>query len=226
MTPDLFPFHDYWWFYAGFTALVILLLALDLGIFHRRIHAIGFREAAMWVAVWVTLAVIFNFGLYQYTLWKFASAATARQVALEFLTGYILEESLSVDNMFVFVVVFNYFAVPAKYQHRVLFYGILGALIFRGVFIALGSYLLRFQWMVILFGAALILTGIKLMFGDETRVEPEKNPVIRLFRKYVPVTPEMHGKRFFVKLGGRWRATPLIVCLLFLEMTDILFAID
>ncbi|MBM3774800.1 MAG: TerC family protein [Acidobacteria bacterium] len=238
MPANLFPFHEYWWFYLSFTALVVLLLSLDLGVFHRSAHAVGFREASLWVMVWISLALIFCFGLYQYSLWRFPQverlaslpgfdpAAAARRVALEFLTGYILEESLSVDNMFVFVVVFNYFAVPPAYQHRVLFYGILGALVFRAAFIAVGAVLIRFQVVVIVFGAALILTGIRMMFGAEKPIDPERNPVIRLFRRYVPLTPGMHGQRFLVRLGGRMHATPLLVCLLFLEMTDILFAID
>jgi tellurite resistance protein TerC len=235
---SLFPFSDYWWFYLGFTALVIFLLALDLGVFHRKVHAVGFREASLWVIFWVSLALVFCYGLYQYSLWRFPQverltsipgfdpAGAAKRVALEFLTGYVLEESLSVDNMFVFVVVFNYFAVPPVFQHRVLFFGILGALIFRGIFITVGAALIRFQWVVILFGAVLILTGVKLMFGEEKEIHPEKNPMIRLFRKYVPVTAEHHGKRFFVRTGGKLHATPLMICLLFLELTDILFAID
>src|SRR5215510_3326798 len=139
----LFPFADYWWFYAGFTVFVLFMLALDLGVFNRKAHVVSFKEAAIWSAVWVTLALIFNFLFYQYALAKF-DPQTARTVALEFLTGYVIEYSLSIDNIFVFVLVFSYFAIPAKYKHRVLFYGILGALIFRAIFIALGSALLHF----------------------------------------------------------------------------------
>jgi tellurite resistance protein TerC len=235
---ELFPLADYWWFYLGFTGFVLLMLALDLGVFHREAHAVSFREAAAWSAVWVGLALLFNFLLYQYALWKFPldprlaavpgfdSSGAAWRVALEFLTGYVVEKSLSVDNIFVFVLVFGYFAVPAKYQHRVLFYGIIGALIFRAAFIALGSALMQYHWIVILFGAFLILTGVKMMFAPEKPVEPEKNLLIRLFRRLLPTTPTLHGQRFFVRLNGALHATPLFVALLFLEATDIIFAVD
>ncbi|HEX8338907.1 MAG TPA: TerC family protein [Pyrinomonadaceae bacterium] len=235
---ELFPFAEYWWFYLGFTGFVLLLLALDLGVFHREAHEVSFREAATWSVVWVTLALCFNFLLYQYALWKFPQdarllavpgfepAAAAWRVSLEFLTGYVVEKSLSVDNVFVFVLVFGYFAVPAKYQHRVLFYGIIGALAFRAVFIAMGSALMQYHWVVVLFGAFLIVTGVKMMFTEEKGVEPEKNLLVRLFRRFVPVTPALHGQRFFVREQGLLRATPLFVALLFLEATDIIFAVD
>jgi tellurite resistance protein TerC len=237
-TTLFFPFADYWWLYAAFTGLVLLLLALDLGVFHRTAHVVSFREAAAWSLVWVSLALAFNYGFYLYALNTFPgnerllampgfdAAAAARQTGLEFLTGYIVEKSLAVDNIFVFVVVFNFFAVPAIYQHRVLFYGIIGALIFRAVFIAMGSVLMQYQWVVIVFGAFLILTGVKMFFAPEKGIHPEKNPVIRLFKRVVPVTPELQGQRFFVKIDGRLWATPLLVCLLFLEMSDIIFAVD
>lgn len=235
---DLFPFADYWWFYLGFTAFVLCLLALDLGVFHRQAHEVSFREAATWSAVWIALALLFNFLLYQYALWKFPQDArlmalpdfdpsnAAWRVSLEFLTGYIVEKSLSVDNIFVFVLVFGYFAIPAKYQHRVLFYGIVGALIFRAIFIALGSALMQYHWIVVVFGVFLIFTGIKMMFTPERGVEPDRNPLIRLFRRFVPITKELHGQRFFLKLDGRLHATPLFVALLFLEATDVIFAVD
>ena len=235
---ELFPFADYWWFYAAFTGFVLFLLALDLGVFHRQAHEVSFREAATWSVVWITLALLFNFLLYQYALWKFPQDARllaipgfdppgeARRVSLEFLTGYIVEKSLSVDNIFVFVLVFSYFAIPPKYQHRVLFYGIIGALIFRAVFIALGSALMQYHWVVVLFGVFLIITGVKMMFTPEKGVEPDKNLLIRLFRRVVPVTPELHGQRFFVRQNGVLHATPLFIALLFLEATDIIFAVD
>jgi TerC family integral membrane protein len=238
MTVELFPFSEYWWAYLAFTGFVLFLLALDLGVFHRQAHEVSFREAAAWSAVWVTLSLVFNFLLYHFALWKFASDprlmalpdfnpdAAAWQTALEFLTGYVVEYSLSVDNIFVFVVVLNYFAVPAIYQHRVLFYGILGALIFRAIFIAMGAMLMKYHAIIIIFGAFLIFTGFRMMFQSETRVEPEKNLVIRLIRKLIPVTPELHGRRFFVRLNMVWCATPLFIALLFLELTDIIFAID
>ena len=235
---ELFPFADYWWFYLGFTAFVFLLLALDLGVFHRKAHEVSFREAATWSFVWVTLALAFNFLLYRYALWTFPQdprltaipgfdpSDAAWRVSLEFLTGYIVEKSLSVDNIFVFVMVFGYFAIPAKYQHRVLFYGIVGALFFRAIFIALGSALMQYHWIVFVFGAFLIFTGIKMMLAPEKGVEPEKNLLIRLFRRVVPVTNELHGQHFFVRLLGKLHATPLFVALLFLEATDIIFAVD
>lgn len=235
---DLFPFADYWWFYLGFTGFVLVLLALDLGVFHRHAHEVSFREAATWSTIWIALALLFNFLLYQYALWKFPQdlrlmavpgfdpSSAAWRVSLEFLTGYIVEKSLSVDNIFVFVLVFSYFAIPAKYQHRVLFYGIIGALIFRAFFIAIGSALMQYHWIVIVFGAFLIFTGIKMMFTPDKGVEPEKNPLIRLFRRFVPITNELHDQHFFVRLKGRLHATPLFVALLFLEATDVIFAVD
>jgi len=224
----LFPFVDYWWFYLVFTAAVILLLVLDLGVFHRKAHTVSFKEAGMWVFVWVTLALAFCFGLYRYTLWAFPAEAeaTARQVALEFLTGYVLEESLSVDNMFVFVVVFRFFGVPQQYQHRVLFFGIVGALLFRAIFIALGSVLLQFQWMILVFGAILIITGVKMMFSSDEAIDPANNGILRFVRRFIPISDTFSGARFFTVENGKRYGTPLLLCLVFLEMTDILFAVD
>jgi tellurite resistance protein TerC len=234
----LFPFADYWWFYAVFTLFVLGLLALDLGVFHKKEHAVSFKEAAAWSAVWVALALIFNVLFYFYALWQlpqdprlmaipgFDPAAAAWSSALEFLTGYVVEESLSVDNIFIFVLVFKYFAVPAKYQHRVLFFGILGAIVFRAVFIGAGSWLIQFHWVSYVFGAFLLLTGIKMVFNDETKIEPEKNFLIRAFTRFMPVTKELHGKSFFVRQHGRLAATPLLIALLFLEFSDIVFAVD
>jgi tellurite resistance protein TerC len=176
MTEHLFPLLDYWWFYAAFTGLVVVFLVLDLGLFHRKPHVIGFREALAWTAVWATLALLFCLCLYKYAVWKFA-ATTGQQIGVEFLTGYVVEWSLSLDNMFVFVLVFRYFGIPALLQHRVLFFGILGALIFRGVFIALGAALLQYGWVVILFGIFLILTGIQMMFSAERQVQPEQSRI-------------------------------------------------
>jgi tellurite resistance protein TerC len=233
-----FPFAEYWWFYLSFTGFVLVTLALDLGVFHRRAHAVSFREASIWSAVWVGLTLAFNYGFYQYAAWKFAGdpkllampgfdpQSAARQMGLEFLTGYFVEKTLSLDNIFVFVVVFTFFAIPAVYQHRVLFYGILGALVFRAVFIALGSALLEYEWVVLLFGAVLILTGVKMMLAPEKKIDPSKNPVIRLFRRFVPVTQELDGQKFFVRVKGVMHATPLLLALLFVEMSDIIFAID
>src|SRR5438093_10878336 len=191
---QLFPFADYWWLYAVFTGAVLGLLALDLGVFHRKPHQVTFREAAAWSAVWISLALLFNLALYLYTLWTFPEYA--RQVALEFLSGYLVEYSLSVDNIFVFVLILGYFAVPLRYQHRVLFYGILGALVFRTIFITLGSALMQIHWIVWLFGLFLIYTGIKMALTSDEAVQPERNFLIRLVRRLLPVTSEFHGRRF------------------------------
>ena len=231
----LFPFADYWWFYGGFTVFVLAVLALDLGVFHREAHEVGFKEALAWSVVWVGLALVFGWGFYQYALHKFPldprlvgldHAALARQSGLEYLTGYVVEKSLSVDNIFVFVVVFSYFAIPARLQHRVLFWGILGALFFRIIFIGLGAVLMQFHWVIWLFGGFLILTGIKLLFAPEKPIEPERNPVIRLLRRLLPVTPRLEGQKFLLRKDGVLHATPLLVCLVFIELTDIVFAVD
>jgi tellurite resistance protein TerC len=234
----LFPFADYWLFYVGFTVFVLMMLALDLGVFHRDAHEVTFKESLTWSIIWISLALIFNFLFFKYAGWKFENDArllaipgfdgnaAANQVGLEFLTGYIVEKTLAIDNIFVFVVVFSFFAVPLKYQHRVLFFGILGALIFRIIFIAMGSILLQYQWIVIFFGAFLILTGLKIIFAPEKPIDPEKNPVIKLFKKFFPVTSTFEGQKFFIRKEGVLYATPLMVALLFIEVSDIIFAVD
>ena len=221
----LFPFADYWWFYAAFTAFVLGLLALDLGVFHREAHAVTFRESLVWSIVWVTVALTFNALFYVYASRTFGPEVGWR-VGLEFLTGYVVEKSLAVDNVFVFVLVFSYFAVPAALQHRVLFYGILGALVFRAIFIALGSVLMQYHAVVLLFGAFLLLTGVKMLWAPERKIDPNQNPLVRLFRRLMPVTPDFRGQAFLLKIDGRWHATPLLVTLLFLEMSDVIFAVD
>ncbi|MDI1240956.1 MAG: TerC family protein [bacterium] len=221
----LFPFAEYWWFYAAFLLFVLFMLALDLGVFNRKAHVVSFKEAAVWSAVWVTLALTFCVGFYYYSVGKFGTEIGAT-LALEFLTGYVIEYSLSIDNIFVFVLVFSYFGIPPKYKHRVLFYGILGALIFRAIFIALGSALMQFHWIIYVFGAFLIITGIKMFFSGTEEIEPEKNFMIRTFKKFMPVTHEINGKDFFLRKEGVLYATPLFIALLFLEMTDIIFAVD
>jgi tellurite resistance protein TerC len=220
-----FPFLQYWWFYAGFAAFVLLLLALDLGVFHRNAHVVSLRESLLWSTVWVILALVFNYAFFLYASGTFG-AEEGRRLGLEFLTGYLVEKSLAVDNIFVFVLVFAYFGIPPQYQHRVLFYGIVGALVFRAIFIALGSVLMQYWLVVAIFGLFLIATGVKMLRAPAQKVDPERNPLIRLFRRWVPVTPDLHGQRFFVRLDGRWHATPLLVALLFLEMSDIIFAVD
>jgi len=234
----LFPFADYWLFYVGFTAFVLMMLALDLGVFHRDAHEVTFKESLTWSIIWISLALIFNFLFFKYAGWKFENDlrllaipgfdgnVAANQVGLEFLTGYIVEKTLAIDNIFVFVVVFSFFAVPLKYQHRVLFFGIIGALIFRIIFIAMGSILLQYQWIVIFFGVFLILTGFKIIFAPEKPIDPEKNPVIKLFKKFFPVTSTFEGQKFFIRKEGVLYATPLMVALLFIEVSDIIFAVD
>jgi tellurite resistance protein TerC len=220
-----FPFLAYWWFYAGFTAFVMLLLALDLGVFHRHAHVVSFRESLLWSTVWVMLALVFNYAFFLYAASAFGAEAGSR-LGLEFLTGYLVEKSLAVDNIFVFVLVFAYFGIPPQYQHRVLFYGIIGALVFRAIFIALGSVLMQYWLVVTIFGLFLIATGVKMLRAPKQKIDPDRNPLIRVFRRWMPVTPDLHGQRFFVRLAGRWHATPLLVALLFLEMSDIIFAVD
>jgi tellurite resistance protein TerC len=234
----LFPFTEAWWLYAAFVAGVLLLLTLDLGIFRREARVMTFRESFGWCSVWVTLALAFGAGLYAYVRWwlphdpriaalgDFDAEGVAWQVALEFLTGYVVEYSLSVDNIFVFVLVLRYFAVPARHQYRVLFYGILGALVFRALFIALGALLLQVHWIVWLFGAFLVVTGIRMALHHEDAVEPDKNLIIRLVRRCLRVTSDFRGEAFVVREGGRLWATPLLVALLCLEATDVVFAID
>ncbi len=225
MDTIIFPFAEYWWIYLGFTVFVLMMLALDLGVFHRKAHEVSFKEATVWSIVWVSLALLFNVGFYYYAASKFP-ADVAWTKSLEFLTGYIVEKSLSIDNIFIFVMVFGYFAIPAKYQHRVLFYGILGALIFRAIFIGAGAWLMQFHWIIYIFGAFLILTGIKMMLVPDKEMNPEKNFLIRLFKRFVPVTHELHGQNFFVRQNKILHATPLFIALLFLELTDIIFAVD
>jgi tellurite resistance protein TerC len=221
----LFPFATYWWFYAGFTVMILLMLAVDLGIFHREAHAVTFRESLVWSVIWISLALVFNYGFYLYATSQHGVEAGGR-LGLEFLTGYIVEKSLAVDNIFVFVMVFQYFAIPLQYQHRVLFYGIVGALIFRALFIAMGSVLMQYHVVVIIFGVFLLLTGAKMLWMPERRIEPDKNPLIKLFRRVIPITPHFDGQHFLTRINGRLHATPLLVALVFLEMSDIIFAVD
>lgn len=205
-------------FWVGFTAFVLAMLALDLGIFHRDAHEVGHREALIWTLVWVSLAVAFNVLLYVH----FDS-----QRALEFLTGYLIEYSLSADNIFVFLILFRYFAVPKGAHHRVLFWGILGALVMRALFILIGTVLLqRFHWIIYLFGGFLVFTGVRMLKGAEIEVHPERNPVVRLFQKYVPLTSQYSGARFWIRQGKRSYATPLLLVLAVVEATDLLFAVD
>jgi len=201
-----------------FSAFVLGMLALDLGVFSRKPHEVRYREAVTWSIVWVTLAMIFNAWIY----FRFGS-----EKALEFLTGYVIEKALSVDNIFVFVVLFAAFAVPKIYEHRVLFWGVIGAILMRAVFIGLGAALIsRFHWVMYLFGAILIVTGVRLLIIGDHEPHPERNPIYRFGRRFIPSVPQYHGKHFFVKQGARWFATPLFLVLLAIEATDVVFAVD
>ncbi len=208
--------HTVGWIF--FHVLVFILLFLDLKVFHRKAHAVHVKEALGWSAFWIFLALCFNAGVYYFL---------GRQAALEFLTGYLLEKSLSVDNLFVFLLIFSCFKVPAVYQHKTLFWGIIGALMMRAIFILTGVTLIhKFHWMIYLFGGFLVFTGIKLFFEKEKEFVPEKNLAIRLFRKLMPVTSIYHEAKFFIKEHGKLTATPLFVVLIVIETTDVIFAVD
>ncbi len=211
MTPQL-------WLWIGFGVFVLAMLALDLGVFHRKTHTVGMKEALTWSGVWIALALLFNAGIWY---WR------GPEQGLTFLTGYVVELSLSVDNLFVFLLIFGYFKVPAQYQHKVLFWGILGALAMRAVFIGAGIALIQqFHWIIYVFGGVLVISGIKMALEKDKEVHPEKNPVLKLVRRFMPVTTEYHGGRFLVKEGRLWLATPLFIVLLMLETTDLVFAVD
>ena len=201
-----------------FTAVIAGMLYIDLGVVHRHARAISINEALLWSAVWIGVALLFNLGLY---VWK------GRQPALEFLTGYLIERSLSIDNLFVFLLVFSYFRVPAQYQHRVLFWGIFGALVTRFVFIVAGAALVtQFHWIMYVFGGFLVVTGIRLAFEKDKEVHPEHNPVLKLVRRVMPMSDRYDSGRFVIRQSGRWLATPLLLVLIVMETTDIIFAVD
>lgn len=206
-------------FWVIFSIIIIVMLALDLGVFNKKSHEIKVKEALTWVGVWVSLAMIFNL----IVLTKFGKTK-----ALEFLTAYVIEYSLSIDNIFVFILVFSFFGVKREYQHKVLFWGILGAVVMRAVFIFAGVALInRFHWIVLIFGAFLIFTGLKMLFQrEEAKVDPEKNGLVRLFRKFLPVTDQFHGDSFFIRKDRKTYATPLFIVLLIIESTDLIFAVD
>ncbi len=234
----LFPFYDYWWLYAGFTAFVLGMLALDLGVFHKKAHEVSFKEASIWTTVWISLALVFNYLFFLYAKYRFSTHerytsipgfdpdAQAKTSALEFLTGFVVEKSLAIDNIFIFAVVFAYFGIPKIYQHRVLFWGIIGALIFRGIFIAMGSVLMQYHWVVIFFGALLILTGTKMFFAGTKPQNLESNFIVKQLKKVFRVHPHIEGQNFFIKKNGLTYVTPLFLSLIFLELSDIIFAVD
>ena len=205
-------------FWVAFNVFVITMLVLDLGVFHRKSHVIKFKESLVWCAIWISLALLFNVGIY---IWD------GKKMAIEFLTSYLIELSLSVDNLFVFLLIFSYFRVPAKYQHRVLFWGILGAVIMRAIFIAAGITLIqKFHWIIYIFGGFLIFSGIKLALEKDKEIHPEKNPVLKLFRRFMPVLSRYKEGKFFLRRNQRYFATPLFIVLLVVETTDVMFALD
>lgn len=206
------------WLWIAFNLGVLLMLLLDLGVFHRKAHVVTFKESMAWTIVWVGLAMLFNLGVAHFA---------GSDKAIEFLTGYVIEKSLSVDNVFVFLLLFSYFSVPAVYQHKVLFWGILGALVMRAIMIGVGAILItKFVWIIYVFGAFLILTGIKMIVKREEEIHPENNPIVRWFKKLMPVTPDYRGDKFFVRENGVRYATPLFVVLLLVEFSDVIFAVD
>jgi tellurite resistance protein TerC len=206
------------WFWVGFVGFVLAMLSLDLGVFHRTPHEVRPKEAAIWTGVWVALAMLFAAGLF---------AIYGHRVGLTFLTGYVIEESLSVDNIFVIVLIFDYFRVPRICQHRVLFYGIVGALLMRGLFIGLGAVLIaQFHWILYIFGAMLVITGVRMAFRADDEFNGDDNAVVRLVRRFVPISQSFHGKHFFTVEAGQRVATPLLLVLVLVEVTDLIFAVD
>ena len=205
-------------FWILFNIFILSMLAIDLGVFNKKAHSISFKESLLWSVIWICLAMIFNILIYY---WKGSGKA------FEFLTGYLIELSLSVDNLFVFILIFGYFQTPSQYQHRVLFWGIIGALILRAIFIFAGVALIeKFHWITFVFGAIIIFSGYKMLFQKDKKIEPEKNPVVRMFKRFFPVTGEYHGSSFFIKQGTMWVATPLAIVLVLIETTDLIFAVD
>lgn len=206
------------WLWLGFAVVIPLALTLDLGVFHRRSHTVGVKEALVWSGVWIALALLFNAGVWY---------GCGREKAVAFLAGYLVELSLSIDNLFVFLLIFAYFRTPSHHQHRVLFWGIIGALAMRALFIVVGIALMeRFHWILYLFGALLVFSGVKMVTEKDKEIHPEKNPILNLFRRFLRVTPDYEGGRFFVRREGALLATPLLLVLLMVETTDLIFAVD
>jgi tellurite resistance protein TerC len=206
------------WLWGAFSAVVLVMLALDLGVFHRKAHEVRFRESLIWTLVWIALSLVFCAAIFYFY---------GSEKALEFLAGYVIEKALSVDNIFVFVILFSSFAVPKIYQHRVLFWGVIGAILLRAIFIAAGAALIhRFAWIMYIFGAILVVTGVKLLTQKTGEVHPERNPIFRIARKVIPAVPEYDGQKFFTIRNGKRFATPLFIVLLAVEATDVVFAVD
>lgn len=204
--------------WLGFSIFLMIMLALDLGVFHKNSHVVEFKEAMIWSGVWIGLALLFNVGIFYYF---------GKVKGLEFMTGYLIEKSLSIDNVFIIALIFTYFNVPRQYQHRVLFWGVIGALIMRAVLIAVGATLIKeFAWIIYIFGAFLIFTGLKMYFQKNEGINPDKNPVVRFFKRFIPMTDEYNKEKFFLIREGKRFATPLFVVLLLVETTDLIFAVD
>lgn len=234
----LFPFADYCWVYAGFIVFVLAALTLDLGVFHKNAHEVEFKEASIWTAVWTAFAILFSYLLYFFAQYRFSTHVSystisgfhpesqARASAMEFLTSFFVEKSLAIDNVFVFTVVFAYFGIPKIYQHRILIWGILGALFFRGILIAMASVFMKYHWLILMFGAVLIVTGIKMFFTGTKQKDLENNFIIRQLRKFLRVHPQLDGQKLFIKKAGLIYVTPLFLALAFIELSDIIFAVD
>ncbi len=204
--------------WTSFSLFVMGMLALDLGVFHRKSHSVSVKEALTWTAVWITLSMIFNLFVYYYF---------GKEKALEFFTAYLVEKSLSVDNIFVMIMIFSYFSVPDSYQHKVLFWGIFGALVMRVIFIFAGIELIhKFHWLIYIFGGFLVVTGVRMVIGEDKPIEPEKNPLVKLVRRIFPVTDSFEGDKFFVKRDHKTWATPLFIVVVLIEATDLIFAVD
>lgn len=233
--PELFPFGRFWWLYGLFILMIVGSLLLDMRRRNGKEHRIGHAEAIRNALIWVVLALFFAAGLYFYGLREFPAdprlagldhSALARQSSLEFLSGWLMEKSLSVDNLFIFLVVFEFFAIPSAYRHRILFYGILGALFFRALFIAIGSLLMQVSWVPMVLGVFLGITGLKVAFGPESHPDPERNILLRILRRFLPVTHSLGGGKFLVRESGRLAGTPLLLALVVIEFTDVVFAVD
>ena len=227
-TGPVITMAEHWWAYLALLGVIGFMLVLDLGVFHRRPHTVSFKEASVWSVIWVLISLLFNLALYIWVKQQFTDQPElAKRFAGEFLAGYVVEKSLAVDNIFVIAVIFSYFAIPSHLQHRVLFYGIIGAIVFRAIFIALGSWLMQYHWVMYVFGAFLILTGIKLFMQPDESKSPGDNFLVKWVTKRFPATPKLHDSKFFVKSdAGKWLVTPLFLALIVVEFTDIVFAVD
>lgn len=222
----IFTFQEYWHFYLYFSIFILALLSLDLGVFHKNTHKVSIKEASIWSIVWVSLALIFGVLFYYYCNYKTASEEIALRLTMEFFTGFFVEKALAVDNIFIFVIIFSFLSIPDKLQHKVLFYGIIGALLFRALFIAVGALLMQYEIIVLIFGIFLVLTGIKILLTPQGKVNPENNIILNFFQRRLPLKKDFSTERFLIKENGKYFITPLFLALVFVEFSDIIFAID